>query len=232
MTDKINVLDHGYVRLINVMGDDLSVVNAARASYDKESEELTDKDKRLIKFLAENEHFSVFRHQTLTYECYAPLMVCRQWFKYAVASSHLESQQGWNESSRRYITEEPVFYIPEENEWRSKPENNKQGSGDPVDNMLGRIFTEKLNFIIEKGELFYEQAIAEGIAPEQARLFLPAYGLYVRWRWTASLQSVSHFLNQRLAHDSQVEIQKYAQAVYKLTKNKFPVSLEHLIEIN
>ncbi|HID1463651.1 TPA: FAD-dependent thymidylate synthase [Staphylococcus aureus] len=128
----INVLDKGYVRLVNHMGSDLTVVNSARVSYAKESKELNDKDVKLIKFLAREGHTSPFRHVIAQYEVYAPLMVARQWWKYVIGSSHQEgtgdSFDAWNESSRRYITEEPTFYIPSSKEWRSKPKNSKQGS--------------------------------------------------------------------------------------------------------
>lgn len=228
MNEMINVLDIGYVRLTNVMGSDLSVVNSARVSYDKESSELTEKDIRLIRFLAREGHTSPFRHATLQFEVYAPLMVARQHWKYIVGSDH--TMDAWNESSRRYVTEEPTFYIPKANEWRSAPENSKQGSGETVEVGLGIQFTEKLEEYIAEGEYAYTKAIENGICAEQARLFLPAYGMYVRYYWTASLQSVAHFLNQRLAHDSQVEIQEYAKAVYALVKPKFPVSIEELVK--
>jgi thymidylate synthase (FAD) len=119
---KIDVLDKGYVRLVDHMGSDISVVNAARVSYDKESQELTERDGKLINFLIREKHTSPFRHAALTFEVYAPLVVARQWWKYAVASSHVDDQNGWNESSRRYITEDEEFYIPTANQWRSKPE--------------------------------------------------------------------------------------------------------------
>lgn len=230
MKDKLHVLDRGYVRLVDVMGTDLSVVNAARVSYDKESNELSDKDKRLIQFLAREGHTSPFRHAMATFEVYAPLMVARQWWKYVVGSDH--TMDSWNESSRRYITEEPTFYVPSADEWRSAPENSKQGSGEPIPVEDGRIFTRELEQYIAKGEELYQQALENGICAEQARLFLPAYGMYVRWRWTASLQSINHFLNQRLADDAQKEIRDYAQAVYKLIKPKFPVSIGELVRIS
>ncbi|MEC0399921.1 FAD-dependent thymidylate synthase [Bacillus subtilis] len=227
--NKINVLDNGYVRLTNVMGSDLSVVNSARVSYDKESTELDEKDIRLIKFLAREGHTSPFRHATLQFEVYAPLMVARQHWKYIVGSDH--TMDAWNESSRRYVTEEPTFYIPKEDEWRSAPENSKQGSGETLSSAAGFIFTDELEKYIERGEELYNFAMEHGgICAEQARLFLPAYGMYVRYYWTASLQSVTHFLNQRLAHDSQSEIQEYAKAVYALAKPKFPVSLGELVK--
>ncbi|MEC3797958.1 FAD-dependent thymidylate synthase [Bacillus velezensis] len=228
MNEKINVLDNGYVRLTNVMGSDLSVVNSARVSYDKESTELDEKDIRLIKFLAREGHTSPFRHATLQFEVYAPLMVARQHWKYIVGSDH--TMDAWNESSRRYVTEEPTFYIPKADEWRSAPENSKQGSGCNLDENEVGWFTDRLEKYIREGEQLYQNAIIEGICAEQARLFLPAYGMYVRYYWTASLQSVVHFLNQRLAHDSQVEIQEYAKAVYALAKPKFPVSMDELVK--
>lgn len=112
------------------------------------------------------------------------------------------------------------------NEWRSKPATSKQGSGEPVAIEIGEQLTEELILTQLDGLRNYEQAMKIGVAPELARLFLPAYGLMVRWRWTSSLQGVAHLLNQRLAHDSQVEFQLYAQAVADLSKTVFPNSIE------
>ncbi len=230
----IQVLDKGYVRLVNHMGSDLTIVNAARVSYAKESNELDSKDIRLIQFLAREGHTSPFRHVMLQFEVYAPLMVARQWWKYVVGSAHMEgtgdSLEGWNESSRRYITEEPTFYIPKEEEWRGKPANSKQGSGEAVHKELGMKLTQQLIDYIELGIQKYEAALNDGVCAEQARLFLPSYGMYVRWYWTASLQSVCHFLNQRLEHDAQKEIQDYAKAILELSKPLFPYSVAELMQ--
>lgn len=194
---KLGILDHGYVRLVDVMGSDLTVVNAARVSYAKESSELSERDIRLIKFLAREGHTSPFRHAIAQFEIYAPLMVARQWWKYVIGSAHAEgsgdSLDAWNESSRRYITEEPVFYVPRDDEWRSVPESSKQGSGEPIAKSIGAEYSSELRQLIALGETLYDKAIVDGICAEQARLFLPAYGMYVRWYWTASLQSVCHF---------------------------------------
>lgn len=231
--EMIKVLDRGYVRLVDHMGDDLKVVNSARVSFNKESYELTDKDKRLIKFLADHDHQSPFRHAFLQFEVYAPLMIARQWWKYIIGSDHAEQPTryhdpfvAWNESSRRYISDKVEFYLVEEDKWRSAPDNRKQGSGDPVSLDIGKEATRRLIETYEKGLANYEWALEQGICAEQARLFLPAYGLYVRWYWTASLQGVLHLLTQRLAHDAQKEFQEYAKAVYDLTKKYFPVSVE------
>lgn len=234
MTDKIEVLDKGYVRYIKHMGTDLDPVNSAKVSFAKESTEFGDREARLLAFLQREEHSSVFRHSALTFEVYAPLFVARQWWKYAVASTHLEDQNGWNESSRRYVTETPEFYVPNEYEWRTAPENRKQGSGEPLPPHspselwpdFGDYWTEVLEQHCKESEQLYEQAMKAGICAEQARLFLPAYGLYVRWRWTASLGTVIHFLDQRLAHDSQKEMQEYAKAVKELVSEHFPVCMD------
>lgn len=228
MSNKINVLDKGYVRLVDTLGNDLSVVNAARVSYDKEVAEFGKADERLISFLIREGHTSPFRHAALTFEVYAPLFVARQWWKYAVASTHIDEQNGWNESSRRYITEDEEFYIPSASSWRSKPENSKQGSGEPIHFSLGYHYTNKLNEFIEMGTQLYHEAMNDNIAPEIARLFLPAYGMYVRWRWTVSLQGVMTFLDQRLEHDAQKEIQDYAVAVKELAHQAFPKTFEAL----
>lgn len=228
---RVDVLDKGYVILHDTMGNDLTVVNAARVSYNKKKDVLDDKDVRLIHFLAREGHTSPFRHATLQFEIYAPLMVARQWWKYVTGSAHQDTfMNQWNESSRRYVTEEPEFYIPRESAWRSKPENSKQGSGLPFNAALGKQWTDKLIKHVEEGLKLYEDAIEFGIAPEQARLFLPAYAMYVRWYWTASLQAVSHFLKQRLEDDAQKEIRHYAAAVLRLASEKYPVSLDALLK--
>ena len=228
MDHRIGVLDKGYVRLVDTLGSDLSIVNAARVSYDKEVTEFGNKDAKLIEFLIREGHTSPFRHAALTFEVYAPLFVARQWWKYAVGSTHVDDQNGWNESSRRYITENEEFYIPSASAWRSKPENSKQGSGEPVHFSLGYHYTNKLNEIIDLGTKLYQDAMQDNIAPEIARLFLPAYGMYVRWRWTTSLQGVMTFLDQRLEHDAQVEIQEYALAVKDLSHQAFPQTFKAL----
>lgn len=224
---SIAVLDNGYVRLVDVMGSDLSVANAARASFAKESSQMSTDDARLINFLARENHMSPFRHAFATFEFKAPLLVARQHWKYVVGSDH--TMDSWNESSRRYVTMEPEFYIPKLNEWRLAPDNKKQGSGGPIDPWTGSILTEELKKYIEQGEALYKLAMDNGAAPEQARLFLPAYAMHVVYRWSCSLQSVALFLNQRLAQDAQHEITKYAEAVKDLITPHFPISLSSLV---
>jgi thymidylate synthase (FAD) len=229
LKNTIQVLDKGYVRLVDTMGSDLSVVNAARASFAKESLELDQKDVHLIGFLIRENHMSPFRHAFATFEFKAPLMVARQHWKYVVGSDH--TMDSWNESSRRYVTIEPEFYVPAVDEWRLAPDNKKQGSGGPIGPWIGSVLTDELNRYIEQGEALYAMAMDNGVAAEQARLFLPAYGMYVVYRWTCSLQSIALFLNQRLDEGSQVEIRDYARAVLSLIQPEFPISIGGLVDI-
>lgn len=238
MKTKIDVLDKGYVKLEkkNVMGDDLSPVNDAKVSFDRESGEFGTKEERLLNFLGREDHTSPFRQSFLKFEVYAPLMVARQWWKYIIGSDHAEQPErnidgmtAWNESSRRYITENVEYYIVEPNQWRSQPENKKQGSGEPLSLVKGKELTRQLLDTYEKGLQRYENAIKEGVAVEQARLFLPSYGLYVRWRWVGSLQSVCHFINQRTKADAQSEIREYGNAVDELSRQYFPKAIDALV---
>lgn len=224
--------EKGYVRLVDVLGSDLTVVNSARVSFNKAKTELGEDDKKLIRYLARHDHTSPFRHASLQFEIYAPLMVARQWWKYIIGSAHQDPMNAWNESSRRYVTEEVEFYIPKETEWRGRPLNTKQGSGDPIETKLGAEATARLMRQIEDGMKNYEWATGEAqIATEQARLFLPsAYGLYVRWYWTASLQGVAHYIAQRTDEHAQFEIRQFAEAVKELAEEKFPYSVQALLE--
>lgn len=224
----IKVLDKGYVRYKDHMGSDLTVANAARVSYHKEALELTEADKRLIRFLAREGHTSPFRHASLQLEMYAPLMVARQHWKYVVGSDH--TMDAWNEGSRRYVNDDVEFYLPLADEWRSAPENSKQGSGEPLPEKDGLALSEALHDHQLDSINLYEVALEHGVCTEQARLFLPAYGLYVRYWWTGSLQSTCHFLAQRLEKDSQVEIQEYAKAVLIIARELFPTAVEQFVK--
>lgn len=233
----IDVLDKGYVMMRNswVLGDgDIEIVNDARVSFNKSVEALRPADLRLIDFLGREEHTSPFRGSVAKVEVYAPLMVARQWWKYIIGSQFDERKMqdpftSMNESSRRYLTENVEFYIPNKNEWRSAPENKKQGSGACVDEDLGSCFTQLLEAHCKRSNELYERAMKFGICAEQARLFLPAYALYVRFRWTASLQTLAHFIHQRVMHDAQKEIQSYGIALYELTSNIWVHGLKALL---
>jgi thymidylate synthase (FAD) len=208
------------------MGSDVDVVNAARVSFDKEVKELSNKDSNLIHFLVKNKHDACFRHCVMTFEVYAPLMVARQWYKHNVGSTHLDDSMGWNESSRRYITEKEEFYLPAPLDWRAAPDNMKQGSKEGLDVAVGAKYHQIMRKQIRKGHMYYQEALADGVAPEQARLLLPAYAMYVRWRWTVSLNGVLHFLSLRLDPHAQWEIQQYAKATDQLVHQFYPQTAE------
>lgn len=230
MTDKITVLSNGYVRLVDKLGGDITTVNSARVSMDKATDVMRPQDERLVDYLAKHDHTSPSRHGVMQFEILAPLMIARQWMKYVVGSVHQDPLFAWNESSRRYVTEEPQFYLPSSSEWRSKSADVKQGSGEPVEEFIGMKTTRRMRETIKQGVQYYEDAMADGICAEQARLFLPAYGLMVRWYWTASVQSVSHMINQRVAPESQYEFQLYAKAVHSLATEHFPLSVAALVK--
>lgn len=219
----MDILDKGYVRLVNVMGSDVDVVNSARVSFDKSVSFLGRTDFSLLDYLISHRHDSVLRHCVMSFEVYAPLFVARQWYKHAVSSTHWDEQNGWNESSRRYVTEEPEFYVPAP--WRAASDNKKQGSSGEMPQDISGKYSKTLEYFVETGIKMYEQAMADGVAPEQARLFLPAYGMYIRWRWTASLNALLHFCDLRLESNAQWEIQQYAKGVYSLVKDNFPATV-------
>ena len=225
-TDGI-FLPYGVARLRDSMGDDLDVVNCAKVSYDKRSKSWGEKEESLLAFLASHGHESPFRHQIVKFEVYCPLMVARQWWKYRIGSSVLEqsdfdfdNMEAWNESSRRYVTEKEQFYMP--NWFRLEGPTKKQGSGANVLPELNAEFRNELFHYATDGLKLYKKAMAAGICPEQARLFLPAYGLYIRFIWTVSLLGLLHFLTQRLNDDAQVEIQEYARDCAMQAEPLFP----------
>ena len=222
---KIEVLDKGSVELIDgTMGDpNLKVVNSARVSFNKESSEFVEKDRKLVRFLYDHGHFSTYRHSFYTFRVKAPLFVFRQWWKYQIGSSWVHDDLGanieipetnWNEVSGRYVNLEPDFYIP--NSFRKQSNNNKQGSEGEVSCFIDGI--ELISFFEnECNRLYdaYQKLISVGVGKEMARMLLPQ-NIYSECIWTCSLQTLVHFFQQRLKDDAQYEIREYAFAVYRL----------------
>lgn len=256
-SELVLVLDRGYVRLVDVLGNDLSIVNAARASYGKESKAWSPADERLMAYLAKHGHDSPFRHAVMTFEIKAPLMVARQWFKYRVGSAHTadtlstdisarllydqwdgagddgadgrgDALQARNETSRRYVSAEPEWYMPEY--WRIAQDGNKQASSVAATAEQSARLSHGLRIVHETAAHWYAEALAAGVGGEMARLFLPAYGLYTSWRWTASLSAVAWFVQQRTPPGAQQEIRDYASAVAGLVSGAYPRAWAHLME--
>ena len=213
---NLDVLDKGFVRLTDVMGSDLSVVNSARISFAKESDSFSNKDEKLLKYLWEHKHTSPFRHATLQFHIKAPLFVIRQWQKHQVGCA-------WNEVSGRYVEFDAEFYHPLV--WRKQHQSNKQGScGAVEDQDVASVgYRTALNTSVSE----YEMLLAQGVCKEQARMVLPL-SLYTECYWTASLQAVIHFLGLREDKHAQLEIQEYASAIRGLSSNHFPISLSLL----
>ena len=218
----IKVLNDGYIRLIETSGSDLTIVNSARASFNKSSDVLEMRDKKLIEYLVKHRHDSCLRHCSMTFEFRAPLMIARQHWKHHVASTFVDNANGWNEQSQRYVTQDFTFYVPDG--FSAAPSNKKQGAGDPIDEETNAYWRKKLMRHQADGLYYYNQALDAGIAPEQARLLLPAYGLYVNYYWTTSLNAVMNFLDLRLDSHAQSEIRSYAEAVETFVAEKFPVT--------
>lgn len=224
----------GFVEIIDHMGSDLTVVNAARVSFNKMSkweEEITatqdgfidvsyslnEKDKKLITYLAKHEHWTPFAHCYVTLHIKSPIPIRTQFFKHKVGFVE-------NEISRRYVDEPPEFFYPD---WCGRPENKKQGAGDKLDidsrNKAYLIYSQHMDFAKDA----YEGLINLGVAPEQARFVLPQ-ATYTEWYWTGSLAAYARFYKQRSALHAQAEIREYADAIGKIVSLYFPVSWQAL----
>lgn len=198
------------------MGSDLSVVNAARVSFDKEHEEFQYlSDKKLIKYLAEHNHWSPFAHVSATFRVKAPIFVARQLVKHTVGFA-------WNEVSRRYVDHTPEFFVP--TIWRGKPEGNiKQGSSGEVAVHHGVI--RSTTAIALKT---YEDLLASGVCPEQARMVLPQNTM-TEWIWTGTLYAWARMCVLRLDDHTQQETRDVAKAIDRNMKSLFPHSWEYLV---
>jgi thymidylate synthase (FAD) len=224
------------VELVDHMGDDLSTVNSARVSFDKESKwesigggyyedgelvcgeyVLPDKDTKLIKYLAKHKHLTPFRHNAIQIRCTAPIFLARQLGKHQAGLS-------WNEVSRRYVDNEPEFYTPDE--WRGRPEGSiKQGSGEKWTlNVAGN--SAYADFIEQVGNL-YAWMIKNGCAPEQARMVLPQ-SMMTTWIWSGNLLAFHHVYKERIAEGAQLEAQHFAKELGVILEQLFPVSFKAL----
>lgn len=212
---------------INHMGDDLMVVNAARVSFDKESEpdvlnygSLKREDVRLIGYLARHNHWTPFSHPQITLRETVPIFVARQRFKHMVGFTY-------NEVSRRYVDDEPEFFVPEV--WRSRPDGSvKQGSGGR--HPYSDRFDLEYSVFLDHAEHLYGSMIADGIAPEQARMVLPQ-SMLTSYYVTGSLAAFARAYKQRIDSHAQQEIQQLAQQWGSIIEPLFPVSWAALTEV-
>lgn len=239
------------VNLIDYMGDDLMVVNAARVSFHKESEwedaeqveydeqgdylpyTLKEADRKLIRFLARNGHWTPFAHPTICVRVKAPIFVARQLFKHKVGMTE-------NEVSRRYVDDEPEFFTP--SAWRGRPTNGaKQGSdAETVVNSLYQYtdedgdeireqISDRYNVLLDYALEFYTEMIIEGVAPEQARMVLPQ-SMYTEWYWTGSLAAFARIYGLRSDPHAQTETQEVAKMIDAIIRPLFPISWKELTD--
>jgi len=222
------------VKLVDRMGSDLSVVNAARVSFAKTSEwdsipdvgpvegYLQVGDEKLIKYLAKHNHWSPFGHASMQFHIKAPVFVARQLVKHQVGLV-------WNEVSRRYVDDEVEFYNPEE--WRGKPTNSKQGSSDEVIDINPRNkMIDEYKSLCKSAKWTYEYLLRKGVAPEQARMVLPQ-SMYTEWYWSGTLYAFARVCNLRCKPDTQKETQVIADQIDGLAKELFPNSWEALRDV-
>ena len=214
------------VELVDSMGTDLTVVNAARVSFNKESSfklnemgtSIEDKDARLIEYLAKHDHFTPFTHATVTMREKVPLFVARQRFKHTIGFSY-------NEISRRYVEEDPEFYKPDE--WRGKADDKEQGSSDVVININpatasgSEAMVDDYDHAINRCMWVYKHMLRKGVCPEQARMVLPQ-SMYTEYYVTGSLYAWARAYNLRSQEDAQQEIQDLAKEWDDIMLSLFP----------
>ncbi len=203
------------VELLEIMGSDLTVVNAARVSFAMESEEFGSRDKKLIKYLAKHNHWTPFAHVQLQFRIKAPLFVARQLHKSSIGLAV-------NEVSRRYVDFVPTFHVPEA--WRKRAPDKKQGSSlETFEGKQEERWNVKYWDLMQNAETLYDNMIASGVAPEQARMVLPQ-SMMTEWYWTGSLAAFARVVKQRVSSDAQYECQIIAQKIDQILANTEEVS--------
>ncbi len=218
----------GYVELVDYMGSNVTTVNAARGSFDRQVDEMRPQDLKLLSWMAEHDpvHWSPFTHSVLQFRFNAPIFIARQLWKSHVGLSSAEMQpQAWNELSRRYVSTEPNIFVPQV--WNSAPENAKSGSGGPVDVETNKWASKIASGVMRSAVDVYMRLIRDGIAPEQARAVLPQ-GTYTTWWWTGSLYGFFRIFDLRHRGDAQSEVRPYAQAVDALVPDALRETWEAL----
>lgn len=215
----IQVLDKGFVRVVDWMGDDNAIVDAARVSYANMNEVVEQKDaRRLIRYLMRNKHTSPFEQVELKLHVKLPIFVARQWIRHRMASV--------NEISGRYVELEEEFYIPTSDQVCYQATDNKQGRSGPLPEDKANRFIDNLNGSC--GEVYNEYMYwtkTESVAKETARMLLPL-NLYTQWYWKIDGHNLLHFLNLRMHEHAQWEIRQYGIVIANLVKQWLPLTWE------
>ena len=215
------ILDHGFIRLVESMGDDNSAVQAARVSIGKGLKG-EGPDKLLIKYLMDNSHETPFEHIVFKFHIKCPLFVARQWFRHRIAS--------YNEISYRYTEAEREFYSPEI--YRSQSKGfNKQDSTITFSKEISREFKQRIDMHNQKSLHLYNSLLHEGVAREMARMVLPV-NLYTQFYWTINARSLMNFIRLRSDLAAQFEIRQYSLAIEDIFKEKCPWTYDAFREKN
>ena len=221
---KSDVLDKGFIEVVDSLGNDLTVVNSARVSFGKRKEKWDKSDERLVRYLAKYKHYSPFRHLQVQFHIKAPEFVMRQWYKHVVGiettSSSSTKDHAWNEISGRYVPVED-FYYP--SVWRKQSDDNKQASEGVLDDLQQKRMDGVFNEYMRQLEMAYDRMIDAGMAKEQARIILPL-NQYTEVYWTASFQAIMNFIELRNEKTSQIEIQEYAKVLLDLMRDVYPMT--------
>jgi len=219
-----------YVCLIDAMGNSLSIVNDARQSFDGHSEEWTERDAKLLKYLIKHQHTSPLRGVVFKWMVKAPLFIARQWYKHTIASTFVDDQLGWNEKSFRYCpAQDAEFYVPAQ--FASQATNNRQASGEPLSTRGQALAAQIYTKTVEESRQAYDALLAAGVSREQARGVLPPC-MYTSLVRTCSLQALLHFIGLRIGKGAQYEIALYAEALLKLAEPIAPEVFEAFAENN
>ena len=221
MVSRITIGNAGYVELLETFGSDLTVVNAARVSFNKESTEFNNRDSGLIRYLAKHNHISPFFHPQLRFRIKMPIFMAREWFRHTIGFAR-------NEVSRRYVDDKPEVWIP--TEFRERDPNLKQGSKNEIiaqNEAIHEIYVKAMQASLYS----YDSLIEANVAPEMARALLPQ-SMYTEFIETGSLAAYARLCGLRLDSHAQKEIQEFAQAIHDLLSPAFPVSWPALMQTN
>ncbi len=220
MGKKIFAQDNiGFIELLDVFGDDLTVVNAARVSFNKESHTLSDRDAGLINYLAKHQHITPFFHPIIRLRIKMPIFVMREWYRHTIGFAR-------NEVSRRYVTDQPDCFVPAR--LRMRDANLKQGSKEESV-AHSEHYVQQMRDYCAKACEYYTFLLESNVCPEQARMILPQC-MYSEFIETASLAGYARLVNLRVDPTAQREIQVYAGFVSTLLQEKFPVSWQALMQ--
>ena len=214
---EFKVLNHGFVRLVDYMGNDSRIVQAARVSYGEGTKSIRE-DAALIDYLLRHRHTSPFEQVVLTFHVKMPVFVARQWIRHRTARV--------NEISGRYSIMKDEFYVPEAADVALQSTDNKQGrSLEKIDPELASAVMDTLREGQRAAYDSYKHLVDSGIARELARVNLPL-SLYTEWYWQIDLHNLFHFLSLRMESHAQKEIRVYAELMYELTKKVCPAACQ------